>query len=250
MYYQNVRGLRSKTIDFFNNIVCNDYDVIVLSETWLNNSIFDLELFDNRYIVYRRDRETTGFHSFKNGGGVLIAVAKHLKSKRLCHLESRCEDIWIELQVINANNKPEKLHMCCVYLPPPIQFHILDEFLDNCNRVLDSLDINQFLLLNDFNLGTIPWSSTLPITSSSLYNNMLMDFASLHELTQHNLIRNNKDNILDLILSNITITKLNVSSNPLSLVDPAHPPLEFIIPFSPTTNLPQNFYYPTLLLQS
>lgn len=32
-YYQNVRGLRTKTIDFFNNIVCTSYDVIMLSET-------------------------------------------------------------------------------------------------------------------------------------------------------------------------------------------------------------------------
>ena len=108
--------------------------------------------------------------------------------------------------------------MCFVYLPPSIESYIVDEFLCNYNRALDSLDFDQFLLLEDFNPDTIPWSSTSSITSNSLHNNMLMDFTYLHEHTQHNLIRNDKDNILDLILGNIVTTQLNVSSNPLLLV--------------------------------
>lgn len=132
------------------------------------------------------------------------------------------------------------LHLCCVYLPPPIQFHILDEFLRNCNRVLESKNISKLLLIGDFNLGSLPWLPTQLTTNKSVYNNMLMDFTFLHELTQYNLIRNDRNNILDLVLSNINIARLTVSCNPLSMVDPAHPPLEFSIPFHPVDTLPLN----------
>ncbi|XP_072934838.1 uncharacterized protein [Epargyreus clarus] len=48
----NVRGLRTKTIELYNNVICNDFDVIVFTETWLNGSVLDSELFDNRYEVF------------------------------------------------------------------------------------------------------------------------------------------------------------------------------------------------------
>lgn len=72
--YQNVRGLKSKTDDFYRNVCCSQFDVIILTETWLNNGIYDKELFDPRYKVYRRDRDliTSGK---SDGGGVLIAVS-------------------------------------------------------------------------------------------------------------------------------------------------------------------------------
>lgn len=49
------------------------YDIIVGTETWLNDSVYDRELFNSKYIVYRRDRETTSLGS-KRGGGVLVAI--------------------------------------------------------------------------------------------------------------------------------------------------------------------------------
>lgn len=35
----------------------SNYDVIVLCETWLREGFHDEELFDDRYNVYRRDRD-------------------------------------------------------------------------------------------------------------------------------------------------------------------------------------------------
>lgn len=56
VYYQNTRGLRSKTVDFFNAISMIDFKVIALTETWLNDSVFNGELFPEDYSVYRADR--------------------------------------------------------------------------------------------------------------------------------------------------------------------------------------------------
>ena len=51
IYYQNVRGLRSKTADFYVSSSSSNYDIINLSETWLKPSIYDSELFNLKYLV-------------------------------------------------------------------------------------------------------------------------------------------------------------------------------------------------------
>lgn len=55
-----------------NSTVC-DYNVIILTETWLNNSHFSAEFFCNQFNVYRKDRNDTG-SQLQRCGGVLIAV--------------------------------------------------------------------------------------------------------------------------------------------------------------------------------
>ena len=51
--YQNVRGLRTKIRDISANILCENFPVYALTETWLTENINSSEIFDNRYIVYR-----------------------------------------------------------------------------------------------------------------------------------------------------------------------------------------------------
>lgn len=56
IYYQNVRGLRSKTVPFYLGILAGNWDIIALTETWLVDSISNGELFPPFYQVFRRDR--------------------------------------------------------------------------------------------------------------------------------------------------------------------------------------------------
>lgn len=44
IYYQNVPGLRSKTVRCYNEVVNSNYDVIIFTETWLNKGIASSEL--------------------------------------------------------------------------------------------------------------------------------------------------------------------------------------------------------------
>lgn len=46
MYYQNVRGLRTKTKDFKLSSTGCSFDIIALTETGLNSTIYDGELFN------------------------------------------------------------------------------------------------------------------------------------------------------------------------------------------------------------
>lgn len=102
MYYQNVRGLRTKTKDFHTEIMLNSYDIILLCETWLNNDFYDSEFFDNRYVVFRVDRnkEETGLST---GGGCLIAVKSELSSIRMREWELSKEDVWITVAHENGD---------------------------------------------------------------------------------------------------------------------------------------------------
>ena len=70
----NIRSLPNK-IDLLRAWVSyNTPHVITLSETWLNNTISDLEMNINNYILYRCDRGT-------RGGGVATYVSSKLSSE-------------------------------------------------------------------------------------------------------------------------------------------------------------------------
>jgi hypothetical protein len=92
VFYQNPRGLRTKLNDCYLSCLSENFDVIVLVETWLHGGISDAEVLDDRYVVYRNDRNVN--NSGKSiGGGVLIAVKKFLTSKRLSDSNSSLEDV-------------------------------------------------------------------------------------------------------------------------------------------------------------
>ena len=75
MYYQNVRGLRTKKEAFYTAALNFDYDIIIGTESWLNDTVFDHEVLDNRYRVFRRDRSSTVFSTTKkDGGGCLLQL--------------------------------------------------------------------------------------------------------------------------------------------------------------------------------
>ena len=73
IYYQNTRGLRTKTLDIYNYSTQINYSIIAFTETGLNDSFSDNELFSNNYSVYRSDRNYIGTNC-RRGGGVLLAV--------------------------------------------------------------------------------------------------------------------------------------------------------------------------------
>lgn len=62
-YYQNVRGLNSKTHDFYSSVLCDDCDIVCLSETWLSAGVADSEIFPPDYDVFRHDRDLEAANS-------------------------------------------------------------------------------------------------------------------------------------------------------------------------------------------
>lgn len=237
IYYQNTRGLRTKTHNFCRQLSLENYDIVVLTETWLNSSILSAELFDDRYVVHRRDRDGRK----KDGGGVLIAVLKKINSKRMANWESQCEDLWITFEVPFIKSF-RRIALCAVYLPPPVLRSTLDNFLDCCNVVLEQTNLHA-CIVGDFNLGNIQWN----LVNDSVNNytppgisNVLIDFTHMHKLTQLNGIVNVSRRILDLVLTNLPSCSVTEALNSLSNIDVHHPPIEILIKASKETRLPYN----------
>jgi hypothetical protein len=57
IFYQNVRGLRTKSTEIFNNVCSYDLKIICLTETWLNESNCSQNCFPELYAVYRSHRD-------------------------------------------------------------------------------------------------------------------------------------------------------------------------------------------------
>lgn len=235
IYYQNVRGIRTKTNELYKSILQSDYKVIILTETWLNSSIYNSEFIDDRYIVYRRDRDSSS-NTKRDGGGVLIAVSRDIESVRVQNWESECEDLWVKL-TLNSANSPRHIFVCAIYLPPPVKVDALTTFLNNVNDNALNGD-NDVVILGDFNLNFISWedkhneSYTIPINYNSNLGYTFVDFISYNNLYQYNNICNCDNRKLDLILSNIPKASVTLPLELLSKLDQKHPNLLFHLPLN------------------
>ncbi|EDO32284.1 predicted protein [Nematostella vectensis] len=90
VFYQNTRSLKAITWDTEGNealgcklnrlqdiVYSADYDLVAISETWLNSSILDTEILPHGYDIFRKDRETC------EGGGVLLAARSSIAVNQL-----------------------------------------------------------------------------------------------------------------------------------------------------------------------
>ena len=59
-FYANARRSVNKIAKLQIEIVYNYFDVIVLTETHLDSSITDIEIFGREYCIYRKDRQQEG----------------------------------------------------------------------------------------------------------------------------------------------------------------------------------------------
>lgn len=97
VYYQNVRGLRTKASEFFANVVASCFRHNLPKETWLCQDLSDSLYFTDRYTVFRRDRNYEATRQMF-GGGVLTAVSGAVKATRRHDLETYDECVWVEIQ--------------------------------------------------------------------------------------------------------------------------------------------------------
>ncbi|CAH2087196.1 unnamed protein product [Euphydryas editha] len=252
IYYQNVRGIRTKLHDVYKNVLTCNYQVIIFTETWLNDNIFTAEILDDRYQVFRRDRQSNTFDKGKEGGGVLIAVLKSFSAFRNTNLESSCEDLWVTIDYVSKNTCI-KINVCAIYLPPPVKIEVISHFTNELQKNINNLD--NVLLIGDFNLSRIEWiqqmsvSHVVPKIFGGDVCSTLIDFTAYACLKQYNNIKNKQQKTLDLVFSN-TSYPLTVTdpTDILSGIDAYHPPIQINLaidmqkPLKPKTNAVLQFY--------
>ena len=109
-------------------LMCDGYfDMLALTETWLDDTISDCEIFPagSGVSLMRLDRN-------RHGGGVAFVVSNQL---RVCvrpdlH-EGNVESLWVEL----FPRTKRSLLLCCVYRPPSkVDFY--DLFASECEKII------------------------------------------------------------------------------------------------------------------
>lgn len=209
-------------MDLYQAILSNEYDILLFAETWLHGGIFDAEVCDSRYDVFRCDRDPVATKK-RTGGGVMMCVRRELcaVSRDAC-VPSFTEILWVTLPTC-AN-----LHVGVAYVPPdpqtlPVR---VDDIICSVRSVFAERTAN-VLLVGDFNMPSIAWSSGNPIFLKKGSVEVqdagvkLLDELSWLGLNQYNNLMNINDNTLDLAFCTLPLGV--VRSNPIIKEDVFHP---------------------------
>ena len=169
-FYANARSIVNKTSKLELDVAASRYDIIVLTETHLDSSISDGEIFPNNYTIFRRDRRLNG----RKGGGVLIVMRDNIKA--IPNDTSQYDSEFIFVDVLFSHNR--KVTLGVFYRPPNNEIKPIEDL----QAFLQELSTNELILLGDFNLPEIDWSNNRVLRQSDVYI-LLMDVVQDNFLT-------------------------------------------------------------------
>ena len=188
VFYANARSIVNKRNLLNLELATDLYDIIILTETHLDNTIADREIFPRGYTVFRRDRELQGHH----GGGILIATRDPIKAFPRSDLPT----ISSELHFVDiVLPKRKKLTLGVFYRPPNNDLKPLEDL----KLVLNEISQSDLILVGDFNLCSIDWSNVRALENSAKCE-LLLDIVQDNFLTQLVKSPTRENNILDLVL--------------------------------------------------
>ena len=129
----NVRSLktRSHLLQVRELMQEKDYDVLAVSESWLNSTVTNAEVEIDGYKLTRLDRQG------KSGGGVCAYTRSSLKVKRLKDMseisESGFHQLWMQIQL----KKLRSMLLCVAYRPDycPLPCFV-NNFMDKYTQAL------------------------------------------------------------------------------------------------------------------
>ena len=240
VYYQNVRGLRTKLNDFSSTVTANDFDVLLLTETSLHEGIHDNELGIPEYYVYRGDRsEQTS--SAKRLGGALIAAKKWLVSSIITPKTTNIESVYVKISFSS-----KKILFVNVYIPPLSPVNIYEDFLAATEEIIQNDEFSMIFVTGDFNLPNINWESdefgSRPVGIITEAVKCVSNFIAFMNFQQVNTIPNATGGFLDLILTN-NVVNVNCVDFPLLKCDKYHPALSFNVNCDNIRFLDYDYFY-------
>ena len=210
----NMQSICNKTIKLRNMINEQNFDICMISETWLSSSIAD-----SSKIKESTPKSHNFFHIPREnqvGGGVGIFISKsypHVTLKNQHNFVS-FEHIDCTISIRNKN-----LRIITLYRPPRKSKRL---FLDEFGLLLDSLnELNNVLICGDFNFHI-----------NDVEDSYVIEFLEI--LDTHDLFNSvNKptslsNNIIDLVIShkNTNIVK-NIEVEPQCSISPMHKLIKF-----------------------
>lgn len=182
-----------KRTQFMSTVEAEGPDVVIGTESHVDASVSDGEIFHPGYDVYRKDRD-------RNGGGVFVAIKNCFISSGMPEFDSDCETVWARIQVFGCRT----LIVGSYYRPPNSTIDALSGLEDSLGRISSKYPAANIVLGGDFNMPGIDWETKSVIRNPQYGNGMsqkLIDICNDFSLDQVVRIPTRLNNILDLILT-------------------------------------------------
>ncbi|XP_037045300.1 uncharacterized protein LOC119080844 [Bradysia coprophila] len=235
IYYQNVQSIRgNRKKSQFNRNLAKNYDVIVFTETWLEQAS-NLQIFDEGFDVYRCDRSTD--NTYKLGyGGVLVAVSSKLYSDLVIVQGFD----FLEYVCLKLLHNDHFVYIYCLYIPGELKKDIAPQHI----KAIEAINCDKgdtFIVVGDFNMPGIEWKSSADNTFFQPDKlDPIFQLLQNKKLYQLNNIKNIRGNVLDLIFVNnpntSKLSPVNEQQSLMPIID-VHPPFEIVID---SLNFPSN----------
>ena len=196
----NMRSLqphdRSCKLDELYSKLCleKEYDVICVSETWLDDSIPDSDVVLTDYQIFRKDRN-------RHGGGVAIYVHDALAVQNLADmdidgLESKCLEIRI---------RSKNILIACIYRPPGQRSPDITDFLEKFQTLIDLMYVRSpqsIIIMGDFNDRCIKWDdSHLHSELGTQLKNLISNNIMFQMINDPTYVSQNYSSLLDLAIT-------------------------------------------------
>ena len=167
-------------------VLDENFDIIGITETWLNSSISDSEMNINGYTLHRKDRNDAEKH---RGGGVALYVHNDLNCTHRDEIfeQNFPESIWCN---INCNRGNTLVGVC---YRSPDSVEINDEALYS---IINRVGTEEVVIMGDFNFPELNWGRPESIDDSHPF----IDCISNNFLTQVVEEPTRGRNYLDLVL--------------------------------------------------
>ena len=218
-------------------------DIIILSETWLNDDVSLLELNLKHYNIFRSDRERYSDGAVHRGGGVLIGIINSIKAMNVSAMLQKLEEGYEEL-LVRITTCNDKFLIGAVYFPPSCTERDYLEHILRLEEASSTFNDHKILLCGDYNLPHIHWgiqscgppsSTGLTPGTAKLYSSIIYNGYSTYQLAQHHPIHLTKGYTLDLMFGDVQLVRYMHSSDQLVPIDKLH---HGSATFSINTNLP------------
>lgn len=211
----NVRSLRNKMDEIKLLLKVCRFDILAITETFLDARISNKQLHVDNYKIVRRDRNTG-----QDGGGCLIYIASHICYSRLKSLEPPdVELIWIKIM---HNSSALILGNC---YRPPSDFQFYERFCDCLEKMW--LRHRNVVLVGDFNSDYFRSYKGVTSYAGRRLQDILQQFSYsvMNDRSQPTRVTSETKTLIDLVITSkpeiikgtIKTTELGISDHKLVL---------------------------------
>ena len=169
-------------------LVSNNVDILIGTESHLDESYLNSEIFPRNYSTYRKDRNCYG-------GGVFISVQSTIPSYQIDVSSTSIEIIWVYLHIGKTG-----IAVGSFYGPPHSPDSLLDDLLLSITEIKHKFPHTQVILGGDFNRPGIDWEYGTLLDSyvSHRFREKLIALSQDTQMLQVVTFPTRAQNILDL----------------------------------------------------